>query len=156
MLHALKNMYKNTYSVINSETISTSSGVRQGAPTSCLLFIMYVDKMIKMIKEKVPVDGFLGDLHALILMDDTVIVATSREMCLKKLDAVLDYCEAHGMEINEKKTKFMVINHNNEDQFPLETQNRKFEYCSKYLYLGSWFTDEGDQKRFLKLDEPAQ
>ena len=156
MLHALKNMYKNTYSVINSETISTSSGVRQGAPTSCLLFIMYVDKMIKMIKEKVPVDGFLGDLHALMLMDDTIIVATSREMCLKKLDAVLDYCEEYGMEINEKKTKFMVINHNDEDQLPLETQNRKFEYCSKYLYLGSWFTDEGDQKSFLKLHEPAQ
>ena len=156
MLHALKNMYKNTYSVLNSITISTSSGVRQGAPTSCLLFITYVDKMIKMIKEKVPVDGFLGDLHALMLMDDTVIVATSREMCVRKLDAVIDYCEAYGMEINVKKTKFMVLNHNNEDQLPLETQNRKIEYCPKYLYLGSWFTDDGDQKSILKLHEPAQ
>ena len=89
-------------------------------------------------------------------MDDTVILATSREMCIKKLDAVLNYCENYGMEINVKKTKFMVVNHDDEDKLPLETQNRKFEYCSKYLYLGSWFTDDGDQKSILKLHEPAQ
>ena len=156
MLYAIKNMYKSTYNILNSITISTSSGVRQGAPTSCLLFITYVDKMVKMIKEAVPVDGFLGDLHALMLMDDTVILATSREMCLKKFNAVLDYCENYGMEINEKKTKFMVINHYSADKLPLITLGRKIEYCEKYIYLGSWFTDDANQKSMLKLHEPAQ
>ena len=108
MLYALRNMYKTTYNILNSTAISTSTGVRQGAPTSCLLFITYVDKMIKMIKEKVPFDGYLGDLHALMLMDDTVILATSREMCTDKFNTVLEYCENYGVLINEKKTKFMV------------------------------------------------
>ena len=156
MLHALRNMYKSTYNILNSITISTSSGVRQGAPTSCLLFITYVDKMIKIIKEAVPVDGFLGELHALMLMDDTVILATSREMCLNKFNAVLDYCENYGMEINEKNTKFMVINHTRGDKLPLITLGRKIEYCEKYIYLGSWFTDDANQKSMLKLHEPAQ
>ena len=106
MLSALRNMYKDTCNVLNATKISTSSGVRQGAPSSGLLFITYVDKMVKMIKESVQSDGFLGRLHALMLMDDTVIMATSRENCLKKLDAVLKFCEEYGMEINEKKTKF--------------------------------------------------
>ena len=154
MLYALRNMYKTTYNVLNSTAISTSTGVRQGAPTSCLLFITYVDKMIKMIKEKVPTDGYLGNLHALMLMDDTVILATSRERCIDKLNAVLDYCDNYGMVINEKKTKFMVINHTSEDELPLITQNKKMEYCKNYLYLGSWFTDDGKQESMLKLHEP--
>ena len=156
MLYALRNMYKSSYNILNSIAISTSSGVRQGAPTSCLLFIIYVDKMVKMIKEAVPVDGFLGSLHTLMLMDDTVILATSREMCINKFKAVLDYCEDYGMEINEKKTKFMVINHSEEDKLQLKIRNREIEYCEKYLYLGSWFTDDGNQKSMLKLHEPAQ
>ena len=84
MLSARMNMYKNTWNVLNSTKINTSSGVRQGAPTSCLLFTTYVDKMVKMIKESVHNDGLLGRLHVLLLMDDTVIMATSREKCLKK------------------------------------------------------------------------
>ena len=50
----------------------------------------------------------------------------------------------------------MVINHSEEDKVPLKIQNRTIEYCEKYLYLGSWFTDDGNQKSMLKLHEPAQ
>ena len=107
MLCALKNMYRNTYNVLNSTKINSSSGVRQGAPTSCLLFTTYVNKMVRMVKESVLNDGFLGSLHILMLMDDTVIMATSREKCLRKLDAVLKFCEEYGMEINEKKLSFL-------------------------------------------------
>ena len=91
MLSALKNMYKSTCNVLNSTKISTSSGVRQGAPTSCLLFITYVDKMVKMIKESVQSDDFLGRLHILMLMVDMVIMAISMENFLKKLEEVLNF-----------------------------------------------------------------
>ena len=155
MLQALKTMYWNTYNVLNSVEISTSSGVRQGAPTSCQLFIMYVDKMVKMIKEAVPTDVFLGRLHTLMLMDDTVILATTREACLKKLTAVLNYCEEYGMEINAKKKKFFVINPQKDDKIPMHTRNKTIDYCKQYMYLGSWFTDDGKIKSVLKLHEPS-
>ena len=155
MLLALKNMYRNTVNVLNTIKIDTSSGVRQGAPTSCLLFIMYVDKMVRMIKEAVPVDGFLGTLHVLMLMDDTVIVATNRETCRRKVDAVLDYCGEYGMELNIKKTKFFVVNPQANDKAPLCTKGKIVDYCEKYLYLGSWFTDDGKIESALKLHEPA-
>ena len=90
-----------------------------------------------------------------MVIDDTVILATSRKMCTDKLNTVLDYCENYGMMINEKKTKFMVINHTEEDKFQLSTQNKRIEYCEKYLYLGSWFTDDGKQESVFKLHEPA-
>ena len=155
MLSALMNMYKNTWNVLNSTIIDTSSGVRQGAPTSCLLFTTYVDKMVRMIKESVHSDGFLGRLHVLLLMDDTVILATSREKCLKKLEAVLNFCDEYGMEINEKKTKFFVINSEMNDKNPLNLRSKTIGYCKNYLYLGSWFTDDGKPESALELHEPT-
>ena len=31
----------------------------------------------------------------------------------------------------------------------------KIDYCEKYVYLGSWFTDDGKIESFLNLHEPA-
>ena len=49
-------------------------GVKQGSPTSCILFILYVDELIKTIKKTHVSHGFLGWLQLLMLMDDTIIV----------------------------------------------------------------------------------
>ena len=76
-------------------------------------------------------------------------------MCLKKLDEVLDYCEEYGMEINEKKTKFLVINNAQVDKLQLIVQGRVIDYCSTYLYLGAWFKDDGSSKSALMLHQPA-
>lgn len=110
MLRAIKLMYRCTKSVLKSAIIDASIGVRQGAPSSYLLFVIYVDHMVRMLKRIIPTDGFLGNLHSLLLMDDTVILATSREMCEKKLSVVCQFCVQSGMKINEKKTIFFVIN----------------------------------------------
>ena len=122
MLHAIKEMYRNTKNVLRSAVIDTTLGVRQGAPTSCLLFVIYIDRMVKMLKDAIPVDSFLGNLHVLLLMDDTVIVATSREMCMKKFDIMMNYCNEYGMQLNEKKSKFFVINKNVSDLLPITVQ----------------------------------
>ena len=59
MLGALVAMYKSTQSIIGTAIITATIGVRQGSPTSCLLFILYVNEMIKIIKENCMEDGFL-------------------------------------------------------------------------------------------------
>ena len=60
--------------------------------------------MVRMIKERIGLDGFLGNMHTLLMMDDTVVVSTSRDKCIQKLETVIDYCNSYGMVINEKKT----------------------------------------------------
>ena len=59
--------------------IVANLGVKQGSSASCILFIIYVDRMIRMVKTAFEADGFLGSLHMLMLMDDTVLFATSRD-----------------------------------------------------------------------------
>ena len=102
MLLAINKIYSCTKSILKSATITSSIGIRQGAPTSCLLFVIYIDKMVRMIKEKVGIDGFLGNMHTLLLMDDTVIVSTSRHKMVEKLKVLIEYCNSYGMVINEK------------------------------------------------------
>ena len=71
--------------------------------------------MIKMIKQGSAVDGFLSWLHVLVMMDDTVLLSTTREGIQNKIKILYDYCNSHGMTVNNSKTMFMVVNGNDED-----------------------------------------
>ena len=109
MLRAIKAMYKCTKNVLKSATVEASIGVRQGAPSSCLLFILYIDKMVKMVKGDVGTDRFLGNLHMLLLMDGAVVVASSREMCIKKFRVIYNFCTESGMEWRSERELFLQV-----------------------------------------------
>ena len=92
------------------------------------------------------------------MMDDTVIMASTRDKCLTKVGIVLDYCESHGMFLNAHKTQFMVINGSSEDRIQMELAHPSgdivIDHCEKYTYLGSIFTAEhvkDKSKHLLKL-----
>ena len=70
--------------MLGSEYFQSYRGAKQGAANSCALFTFYVNGTIQKLKE-FGEDGFLGNLHSLLFMDDTVILATSREAVAKKL-----------------------------------------------------------------------
>ena len=143
MLAALISMYKITHSILGIAVISAVVGVRQGSPTSCFLFILFVNVLIRDIKLKSGPDSFLDWLHVLMLMDDTVILASSRKRLIDKLSILDEYCIIHGMMMNESKTKFMVINGSAEDCMPIRLSDIVVKLCDKYLYLGSIYTANG-------------
>ena len=60
MLFAIASMYKVTKSILGTAIISATIGVRQGSPTSCFLFVLFINTLIRMIKERCPWDGFPG------------------------------------------------------------------------------------------------
>ena len=47
---------------------------------------------MRKMKKNCNLDGFLRNLHLLLLMDDTYIMATTRETCLHKFIIILDFC----------------------------------------------------------------
>lgn len=63
--------------------------------------------MVHMLRT-VGVDGFLGNLLALMLMGNTVIPTTGREVCKKNFH-VSQFWGESGMIVNERKAKFFVI-----------------------------------------------
>ena len=149
-LSVLAKIYSNIKLVFKIAVISTSIGVRQGAASSCLLFIIFLDVMVKMINQSEN-DGFLMSLHCLLLMDDTVLLATSRQKLIKKFQIVQCFCREYGMSINISKTKFMVINGDGGDQRPIISNGTTVKYCRYYLYLGAYITDDGNYKSAIDL-----
>ena len=91
MLLALAAMYKYINSVTRTALIATTVGVRQGSPISCVLFVIYVNTMIQMIKQGCPPDGFLSWLHVLVIMDDIVLLSTTREGMLRKICILYEF-----------------------------------------------------------------
>ena len=78
---------------------------------------------------------------------------TSRATCEAKLKVDFDYCNAYGMSINVKKTKFFVINGTEVDKIPLVVESTKICYSPNYGYLGAWFTDSGKISEVIALHE---
>ena len=97
MLYAIASMYGITKSVLGIALVTAFVGVRQGSPTSCLLFNVFMNDLITMIKTRSPNDGFLKWLHLLMLMDDTVIIATSRTRFIDKMSLVFEFCDENDI-----------------------------------------------------------
>lgn len=51
--------------ILWSATINTDTRVCQEDPSSCLLFVFYINKLVKMMKEQYNKVDFLGNLHVL-------------------------------------------------------------------------------------------
>ena len=104
-----------------------------------------------MVKNAFQDDGFLGSLHMLMLMDDTVLLATSKKKLIEKFQKCQDFCEEYGMSINQKKTEFMVINSNKHDKETIHSRGIDVKYCTSYKYLGAPITDNGSYLTMMNL-----
>ena len=51
--------------------------------------------MVKMIKESSGSDGYLGGLHTLLLIDNAILLATTREQLEKKFKVVQKFCREY-------------------------------------------------------------
>ena len=149
-LRILCSIYSCTKLIFQSAVIIATCGVRQGAATSVLLFVIYIDRMVKMINEKSVPDDFLKNLHVLLLMDDAILLATSRERLIQKLKIVVEYCHEYGMSVNLSKTKFMVINGTLMDFADINLAHLKIKHCDHYIYLGSPITSEATYKSIVE------
>lgn len=133
-LRAITNTLNQTTGLIGGESFLASVGVRQGGLTSCSLFTFYINSTIRKLNELGP-DGFLGNLHSLLLMDDTVIFATSRSSMLRKLETLIETCNDLNMQLHPDKSKFMTVHI--KDREPLTVQNIAIQHTDSYVYLGS-------------------
>ena len=133
-INAIKGSYVNTCGQIGFSSFSADTGVRQGACSSCPLFTFFVDPVVSAVKQSGP-DGWLQDLHIMLLMDDTVIMATSRAKMEEKLLLLKNSVDSIGMVVNSSKTQFMVIGCN--DKVPFCIDNMIIKYTERYNYLGN-------------------
>ncbi|XP_068233530.1 uncharacterized protein [Palaemon carinicauda] len=147
MIAALVAIYHATRGIIGTAVITAAVGVRQGSPTSCILFVLYVNDLIKLIKENCGLDGFLAWLHVLVLMDDTVILSTTRNGMINKLELLNQFCQNNVMKVNMNKTKFFAINVGMIEREPIRVDDLTVSWCDRntvfiwevFLQVMGWY-----------------
>ena len=133
-LSALQSSYEMTKGQVGSSHFTALSGIRQGLCTSCPLFVLFIEPTIDAISS-VGHDDWLGDIHSLLLMDDTVVLATSREMMTAKLAALKRCTDNIGMIINPSKSQYIAVLPDNTQPFLIE--NISISHTPVYVYLGT-------------------
>ena len=132
-LQALQQSMTST-GVIGNTTFTTSQGVKQGGSSSCNSFTAYIDPTIDAVNTFGP-DNWLENLHILLLMDDTVVFASSREALYQKLQFLKKSADSIGMTLHPTKCQYMTVNTN--DDAPITIQDITIEKTDQYIYLGA-------------------
>ena len=133
-LHAIANTLRRTSNIIGNARFDASAGVRQGGSCSCSLFTLYVDEIIRRINQHGN-DDFLESMHCLMLMDDTAVLATSRNAMEQKLNLLWNSTCEIDMRIHPGKSQYIVINSSDEMAFHLG--DITIEHTGSYTYLGT-------------------
>ena len=150
MLQALKRVYLHTTCIIGnksnaSDEFRTFSGIRQGAPSSVLLFIYFMDELITFIQTECVEEPILNIMHCLLHADDTAILSTDRELFITKCNHMLKYFNDNSLSLNFPKSSYMIINGKEGDiKCDLELDFGMLEYKSIYEYLGAIISDCGN------------
>ena len=158
MLQGLKRLYKCTYCVLTfgndiSDKFRTLTGIGQGATSSTLLFIGFIDDLVDYLEERCSAEPILDVLHCLLHADDTAIISTNRDLFVQKCNHMLDYFEANELKLNFSKCEYLIINGKEEDlKTPLGLSYGALEYKRVVKYLGMKISDTGSIKEDTEMN----
>ena len=143
-MRAITSSLKNTKNTLGCELFTSSAGIKQGAANSCSLFTFYINSTIKAIKS-FGKDGYLQNFHSLLFMDDTAVLATSRDAMQQKLMLLYREAKSISMEVHPHKSKYMVIN--GKDHRSFELDHITIDHTDEYVYLGTPIINTSLQKQ---------
>ena len=157
MLNAIKAMYSVTKCLLKvgnklSDVFLSHSGIKQGAPSSVILFIIFMDEFIDFVRERCMQEPIINSLHLLLHADDTAVLSTDKQLFIQKCNVLLQGFREKKVSLNIKKSGFLVVNPSNgNDRDNIELDNGTLKYYSSFVYLGVIFSDRGDVSTDLDL-----
>lgn len=95
--------------------------------------------LLKTIKEECQSARFIEWLHILLFVDDMVLLATSTQNMCDKLRKMQNYYWEYGMRVNNEKTTFFVIKHDDGRAETFLMGDLLVEHCTSYMDLGVTF-----------------
>ena len=116
MVQALKAMYSTVKACIRynqsySDFIHSNFGVKQGDPSSPMLFMMFINDLNENIYNDLEGIFTLNGIKLFLLLhaDDQVVFRKSPESVQTMLIDIENYCNTWGLKINTSKTKAMIF-----------------------------------------------
>lgn len=152
-LDLLKDIYNKTRCALKinkklTQFFNYEKGVIQGNPISPLLFNIYINGIFDKLKNaKCDPVSLNGNEHinALMFADDLICLSTTKEGLQRSLDALYQYSNKCGLEVNMKKTKCISFAKGTRKEIPKFTLNNEdIELTNDYKYLGITINKKGN------------
>jgi hypothetical protein len=125
-------------------------GLKQGEPSSCDLFTLYVDDIPATVTAlgAAAASPKLGgvDIDTLLHADDLALVSTSAEGLQAQLNALAEYSDMWRLTVSISKTKVMVLSQGSMQSSALSVyyKGQELEQVEAFTYLGIRLTSTGD------------
>ena len=144
-----------------SNAIQIRRGVRQGCVLSPLLFNLNLEAIFQEILEDVEMGVKVNGvwINNIRYADDTILITDNIHDLQQLVNKVGEQSRSMGLNINTKKTKFMIISRhlNTFENSTITFNARPIERVEKFKYLGIWpFEDWTSDKEIKCLIEQAR
>ena len=157
LVKALKSMYDVVracirYKSLHSRFFNSYTGLKQGDPSSPLLFMMFINDLIDNMNSNLENVFTTNELVLFMILyaDDAVVFAKSKETLQSLLHDIELYCGIWGLKVNTKKTKVMIFERGRHTSCDLFLNNTKLEVVDSFKYLGVHFFKNGNWFRTQK------
>ena len=130
-----------------------SSGIRQGAPSSSCLFIVFINDLIDYTRNRCTREPLIESMHVLLHADDTLILSTDRSLIIKKCNMMLEYFQENKLKLNVGKSGYLISNGKSINPKKSLCLNNGFLcYKNEITYLGLIISDTGNISGDIKLN----
>lgn len=135
-----------------TEEVQILRGVRQGCILSPVLFNLYAeaifDEALENKTEGIIINGVT--VNNIRYADDAVLLTNSLEDMQRLVDCVNDASNSYGLNINKKKTKYMVISPRDIEGTALTINGELIQRVDKFKYLGCYFNKKWDHSMEIR------
>ena len=125
-------------------------GLRQGCSLSPILFLIYMDRIVKKSESCGGVKIGECTVQRLLFADDLVLLDSTQNSLQQALDRFSDACSVAGMKISATKTETMCLSRQPK-QCSLQIDGVPLKQSEKFKYLGVSFTSDGRQNSELDI-----
>ena len=144
LLRAIQSLYVCNKAAVRTREGETDwfevkCGLRQGCVLSPLLFIIFMDNIMKRANQEE------NSIEELMFADDLVLIAEDQIRLQEMVSNLDQQCKKYGMRISRDKTEVMVTSRE-PIQCDIELDGETLRQVEQFKYLGSML-GKGDAKR---------
>ncbi|KAL4152688.1 hypothetical protein QTP88_000521 [Uroleucon formosanum] len=137
-----------------SDEFEVKTGLRQGDALSPILFNIALEMVVRKTQKKyggVNLEENRRQCGVLAYADDIIILGSDSQEVKAGTKELIINSKDIGLQINEGKTKYMVISRRENHEENLEVENYKFERVQNFKYLGVTINSKNNNHDEIKI-----